>query len=155
MQLQALTVQLWQYLVLQLCTSLLSQLVTCRPQSKIQAEKWRAHGSMFTTQAVFALWYIVGHAVLSENDPLTFALLREMLSAIALLTLAQTTEGDIRIQSKGDLIDICVLVRGSLHAALYAAELLLQLTQVAHPVIMSTCVIAECIIVLVWLRFAA
>ena len=87
---------------------------------------------MFTTQAVFALWYIVGHAVLSENDPLTFALLREMLSAIALLTLAQTTEGDIRIQSKGDLIDICVLVRGSLHAALYAAELLLQLTQVAH-----------------------
>jgi hypothetical protein len=69
---------------------------------------------MFTTQAVFALWYIVGHAVLAENDPLTFALCRELLSAIVLLTLAQIREGDLSIKSRADLIDIGVLVRSSL-----------------------------------------
>jgi hypothetical protein len=73
----------------------------------------KAHSGMFTTQVVFALWYIVGHAVLSENDPLTFALCREFLSAIALLGLAQVKEGDINIKSRSDLVDILVLVRAA------------------------------------------
>lgn len=55
------------------------------------------------------MWYIVGHAVLADNDPLTFALCRELLSAVVLLTLAQLREGDLRVKSKGDMVDIFVL----------------------------------------------
>ena len=53
----------------------------------------------------------MGHAVLSDNDPLTFALCREMFSTVVLLGLAQAKEGDLAIKSKSDLIDVFVLVR--------------------------------------------
>ena len=82
-----------------------------RPPSQIKADKVKAHGAVFTVQVVFALWYIVGHAVLAENDPLTFALLRELLSACVLLGIAQAVEGDFRIKSREDGITILGLVR--------------------------------------------
>ena len=83
----------------------------CRPTQRPAAGVLKAHGALFSTQAIFALWYVVGHAVLSDNDPLTFALAREFLSAATLLTLAQVLEGDLQIKDKRDLLDIGVLVR--------------------------------------------
>jgi hypothetical protein len=61
----------------------------------LRQDKLKTHGAVFSVQAVFALWYIVGHIVLSDNDPLTFALARELLSAAALLGLARNFEGDL------------------------------------------------------------
>jgi hypothetical protein len=98
------------------CPALLTVPCACRPNHKIQSDKLKAHSAVFAVQAVFALWYIVGHAVLSQNDPLTFALFREVLSACALLLLAQSIEGDINVKSKSDMLDIFVLVRPTLAA---------------------------------------
>jgi hypothetical protein len=82
----------------------------CRPPSKLRTDKVKAHGIAFSVQVVFAMWYIVGHAVLSNNDPLTFALVREVISACALLAIAKSTEDNFRIESKEDLFVIVVLV---------------------------------------------
>ena len=65
---------------------------------------------MFSVQAVFALWYIVGHIVLKDNDPLVFALVRELLSASALVVLAQRFEGEIKVENSQDIGDIILLV---------------------------------------------
>lgn len=80
----------------------------CRPENC--QEKIKAHGAVFSVQAVFAMWYIVGHIVLRENDPLTFALTRELLSASALVVLAQRFEGQIKVKSRRDVGDIILLV---------------------------------------------
>jgi hypothetical protein len=123
-----------------------------RNNADLARDKLKAHGAVFAVQAVFAMWYIVGHigviygelggipfksnfppsvkcmmlmlgsserqlntlfscsAVLSDNDPLSFALAREMLSAGALFVLAQQIEGGVRVKSKSDLLDIFLLV---------------------------------------------
>jgi hypothetical protein len=83
----------------------------CRPRSKVKSETVKAHGAAFTVQAVFALWYIVGHAVLSSNDPLTFALLRELLSACSLLAMAKVTDNDFSVKDTKDVFYIVALVR--------------------------------------------
>lgn len=74
--------------------------------------KVKAHGAILSVQAVFALWYIVGHIVLSDNDPLTFALVRECVASIALLGLARSVEGQVGVKSRDDLVDVVILVRG-------------------------------------------
>lgn len=98
-------------------TSLVTQnlhskhLPLCSPTQQVTPGNLKAHGALFATQAVFALWYIVGHAVLTDNDPLTFALVRELMSAGTLLWLAKTLEGEVRVKSKEDLVDITAIVR--------------------------------------------
>jgi hypothetical protein len=85
--------------------------IRCRPNGVRAGGKIKAHGAILSVQAIFALWYIVGHLVLSENDPLTFALARELFSAAALLGLARTLEGEVGVKSRDDLRDVIVLVR--------------------------------------------
>lgn len=82
----------------------------CRPDNLSIQEKVKAHGAVFSVQAVFALWYIVGHIVLRDNDPLSFALVRELLSASALVVLAERFEGKIKVQNARDVGDIILLV---------------------------------------------
>jgi drug/metabolite transporter (DMT)-like permease len=82
----------------------------CRPENPSLQDVIKAHGAVFSVQAVFALWYIVGHFVLRDNDPLTFALARELLSASALVLLAQRFEGKIKVHSRRDVGDIILLV---------------------------------------------
>lgn len=82
----------------------------CRPDNVPLQEKVKAHGAVFTVQAVFAMWYIVGHFVLRDNDPVAFALARELLSASALVLLAQRFEGEIKVHNKRDVGDIILLV---------------------------------------------
>lgn len=82
----------------------------CRPERFSLQEKVKAHGAVFSVQAVFALWYIVGHLVLRDNDPLTFALARELLSASALVVLAQKFEGEIKLKDSRDAVDVVLLV---------------------------------------------
>lgn len=65
---------------------------------------------MVSVQAVFALWCIIGHIVLADNDPLVFALAREVISSGALLALAVGIEGEVKIHNREDAIDIFGLV---------------------------------------------
>eukprot|EP00892_Ulva_mutabilis_P007089 jgi/Ulvmu1/4752/UM020_0036.1 len=73
------------------------------------SDKLKAHGAMLSVQAVFALWCIIGHIVLADNDPLVFALARETISSAALLALAVGIEGEVKVHSRKDAIDIFLL----------------------------------------------
>lgn len=82
----------------------------CSPETT-PADKLKAHGAMVSVQAVFAMWCIIGHIVLADNDPLVFALAREIISSGALLALAVGIEGEVKVRSREDALDIFVLVR--------------------------------------------
>lgn len=82
----------------------------CSPETTA-TDKLKAHGAMVSVQAVFALWCIIGHIVLADNDPLVFALAREIISSGALLALAVGIEGEVKVHNREDAIDIFVLVR--------------------------------------------
>lgn len=84
--------------------------IVCSPGTT-DAEKIKAHGAMISVQAVFALWCIVGHIILADNDPLVFALARETISSGALLALAVGIEGEVKIHNRQDAMDIFLLVR--------------------------------------------
>lgn len=82
----------------------------CSPETTA-TDKLKAHGAMVSVQAVFAMWCIIGHIVLADNDPLVFALAREIISSGALLALAVGLEGEVRVHNREDAVDIFVLVR--------------------------------------------
>lgn len=48
-------------------------------------------------QIIYAVWYILGHLVLSgenSSDPLGFAFAREIIATVALLTISKSVEGE-------------------------------------------------------------
>eukprot|EP00899_Mesostigma_viride_P011897 jgi/Mesvir1/20708/Mv14904-RA.2 len=69
-----------------------------------------AHGLMLLSQIVFSVGYLTSSSVLKDNpDPLSFALLREFLSTVAMLALAVSFEGPQRMQSSADLLSFVIL----------------------------------------------